>query len=162
MIDKKVLILIAVLIVVAILIVALSFVNISFGGRGDSFSALYDKMEERELGSLELVLPSSYVAGDVIKVRDKIIAIDASEYTTTFYFLYTGTQWINESSGSDFEVLQYYGGPIHVSNAVFGIHVSLDFSASFDVGDYISLQTTARISAGDPILAGNWVPIIED
>lgn len=164
MIDRKVLILIGALAVVAILILSLGFVNISFGGGGDSYTALFDKMEDRReemIGNPELVLGSEYTDDDIVRVRDTIIAITCyGGSQTTFYFMYTGTVWINEYAGTNFEVILNVG-EIRVQNSVFGITVNGNFTASFDVGDYVTLQTTVGESGDDLVLNRNWVVVLE-
>lgn len=157
MIDKKVIVLIGVLVVAALLIVVVSSVNFNFSsGSGSSFTALMDSMHETETGSLELVLPSTYLNNQEIKITDKIISIQSNGYSTTFYFVYTGTKWINESSGTSFDVLTHQGGHLLVRNAIFHVTLTGEFQDLYAVGGMITLKTSVRIDAGNPVLLGTW------
>jgi hypothetical protein len=159
MIDKRVIVLIGVLVVVAILVLAFSTMKIDFSSKsGKSFSELIDSMEEKIPGSLELVLPSTYTNNQQITITDRIVAMESTDYSTTFYFLYTGTKWANETTGTDFEILTYMGGNIHVRHAMFSITiVAVDLHAMYDIGDMITLKTSVKISGGKPVLSGTWV-----
>lgn len=161
MIDKKVIVLIGVLVVVALLVLAFSTIKLDFSSTsGSTFSSLFDKMEEKRAGSLELVLPSTYENGQQITITDKIVAMKSTDFSTTFYFLYTGTKWINETSGTDFEVVTYLGGNLHVRNAMFAITIlPVDLTSMYDVGDLITLKTSVKISGGKPVLSGSWMVI---
>jgi hypothetical protein len=159
MIDKKVLLLIGALVIVALVILAVSLVMPgSTRASGSSFSALFDKMENKTGTSSELVLPEeSYTAGQVITVTDRIIAMDVDDYhlSTTLYFIYEGSKWINENTGSSFDVLQDVE-KIRVKNSVFHLTLGTDLSVKYDVGGSISLQVGVTLSHGDLVLGHIW------
>lgn len=161
MIDKRVIVLIGVLVVAAVLILVVSTVNINFssGQRGISFTALIDTMQESEPGSSELVLADTYSNNQQITITDKIIAMKSTDYSTAFYFLYSGAVWVNETSGTNFDVITYQGEDLHVRNALFSVTVNGDIHALYDVGDMITLRTSVKMSGGHPVLSGIWVVI---
>lgn len=163
MIDKKVIILIGVLVVVALLVLVVSTMKLDFSGGqgGASFTALIDTMQETEPGSLELVLPDTYTSNQQITITDKIIAMRSTDYSTTFYFLYSGTVWINETSGTNFDVITYQGEDLHVRNALFSVTVNGDMHALYDIGDMITLKTSVKISGGNAMLSGTWVVVAD-
>jgi len=159
MIDKKIVILIGVLIVVAVIILALGFANIKLGGTpSDSFSALFDKMQKDDPNSTEvnLVLTSEFIAGQQIDVKDEIVSMSYNGFVTTFTFVYTGTAWENKTHGTDFEVKMNFGH-IGVQNAMFSVSLTGDFRPSYSPGDMISLRTTAVKSGDNLVLGQNWI-----
>lgn len=158
MIDKKVLLLIGALVVVAIIVLAVGLLAPSLNKpSGSSFSALFDKMVKKSNNSNDLVLsPSSYASGDKIIITDKIIAIKLlpGYQTTTLYFLYQGTEWINKSTGTSFDVLtDLY--PISVEGSSFSINIGSDLSVAYNVGSYITLQGTVFAANGHLVLGHN-------
>lgn len=159
MIDKKVLLLIGALVIVAVVTLAVSlFAPGSSHASGSSFSALFDKMENKTGEPTTLILPStSYSAGQVITVSDNIIAMDVDDYhlSTTLYFLYDGSVWVNENNGNSFEVKQDVES-IHVANSVFKLTLGTDLSVKYDVGGSISLQVSVVLSHGDLVLGHIW------
>jgi hypothetical protein len=162
MIDKKVLLLIGALIIVAVVVLAASMLSpASMRGGGSSFSALFDKMEVNSGTEADLVLPSTYVTGEVITVTDTVVSMEIinSGTTTRFYFDYVGTKWINETSGTDFFVVQD-ADKIVVAHAQFHIDVSGDYHLSVHVGGSLTLQTSVATHLGDQVLRHNWVPIL--
>ena len=164
MIDKKVLLLIAALIVVAVVVLAASMLSpASMRGGGDSFSALFDKMDKDTGTEMNLVLPSTYVTGEVITITDTVVAMELitpdSPTKTRFYFDYVGTKWVNETSGTDFSVVQD-AGKIEISHAQFYLEVSGDLHLSVHVGQSLTFQTTVASHLGDQVLRHNWVPVL--
>jgi len=162
MIDKKVLLLIGALVVVAVVVLAASMLNpASIRGGGSSFSALFDKMEINSGTEADLVLPSTYLTGEVITITDTVVAMEVinSGTATRFYFDYVGTKWVNETGGTDFSVVQD-AGKILVAHAQFHIDVSGDLHMSVHVGKSLTLQTTVASHLGDQVLRHNWVPVL--
>lgn len=157
MIDKKAMLIIVTLAVVAIVILAMALVVPSMSGpSSSSFSGLFDKMVEKNSGEKNLALPNAtYKAGDKIVVTDKIIAMRSHTYSTTLYFLYQGTKWVSETEGTSFHVLTE-GGYISVYGAMFSISIGTDLSVAFDIGDSITIQTTAEASDGAVVLGDSW------
>jgi len=162
MIDKKVLLLIGALVIVAVVVLAASMISpASIRGGGSSFSALFDKMEINTGTEADLVLPSTYLTGEVITITDTVVAMEVISHgtATRFYFNYVGTKWINETSGTDFSVVQDVS-KIQISHAQFHIDVSGDLHMSVHVGSSLTLQTTVASLFGDQVLRHNWVPIL--
>lgn len=164
MIDKKVLLLIGALVIVAVVVLAASMLSpASMRGGGSSFSALFDKMEVNSGTEADLVLPSTYVLGEVVTVTDTVVAMELitpdSPTKTRFYFDYVGTKWINETSGTDFNVVQD-AGKIEVIHAQFYLEVSGDLHLSVHVGQSMTFQTMVATHLGDQVLRHNWVPIL--
>jgi hypothetical protein len=162
MIDKKVLLLIVVLVIVAVVVLAASMLSpATIRGGGSSFSALFDKMEINSGTEADLVLPSTYMTGEVITITDTVASMEVrnSGSVTRFYFDYVGTKWVNETGGTDFSVVQDVG-KIEVSHAQFYIEVSGDLHMSAHVGKSLTLQTTVALYQGDQVLRHNWVPIL--
>lgn len=162
MIDKKVLLLIGALIIVAVVVLAASMLSpTSMRGGGSSFSALFDNMQVNSGTDSDLILPSTYLNGQVVTVTDTVVAMEIinSGTTTRFYFDYVGTKWINETSGTDFSVVMD-AGTIVVDHAQFHIDVSGDLHMSVHVGHSVTLQTTVATHLGDQVLRHNWVPIL--
>ena len=165
MIDKKVLLLIMALVVVAVVVLAASMLSpASMRGGGDSFSALFDKMEINSGTVSELVLPSTYVTGEVVTVTDTVVAmkvvnLGTSGAYTQFYFDYVGTKWVNETSGTDFKVVMD-ADKILVEHAQFHIDISGDYHLSVHVGKSLTLQTSVAAHLGDQVLRHNWVPVL--
>lgn len=157
MIDKKAMLIIVTLAVVAIMILAIALIAPSIGNpSGSSFSALFDKMVEKQAGEKDLVLPNTtYAAGTNIIVTDKIIAMSSSTHSTTLYFLYQGTKWASETEGTSFDVLTE-GGHISVHGALFAIWIGTDLSVAFDIGDSITIQTQTESSGGAIVLGDSW------
>jgi hypothetical protein len=161
MIDKKVLLLIVALVIVAVVVLAASMLSpATIRGGGSSFSALFDKMENSGTEA-DLVLPSTYMTGEVITITDTVASMEVrnSGSVTRFYFDYVGTKWVNETGGTDFSVVQDVG-KIEVSHAQFYIEVSGDLHMSAHVGKSLTLQTTVALYQGDQVLRHNWVPIL--
>jgi hypothetical protein len=162
MIDKKVLLLIGVLVIVAVVVLAASMLSpASIRGGGSSFSALFDKMEINAGTEADLILPSTYLTGQVVTITDTVVAMEVigSGTATKFYFDYVGTKWVNETSGTDFNVVQDVG-KITVGHAQFSIQLSGDLHMSVHVGKSLTLQTTVTTQFGDQVLRHNWVPIL--
>ena len=162
MIDKKVLLLIVALVVVAVVVLAASMLSpASIRGGGSSFSALFDNMELNSGTEADLVLPSTYVTGQAITITDTVVAMEVigSGTATKFYFDYVGTKWVNETSGTDFSVVQDVS-KIVVSHAQFFIQVSGDYHLSIHVGNSLTLQTSVASLHGDQVLRHNWVPVL--
>jgi len=162
MIDKKVLLLIVALVVVAVVVLAASMLSpASIRGGGSSFSALFDKMEINSGTVADLVLPSTYVTGEAITITDTVASMEIinSGTATRFYFDYVGTKWVNESSGTDFYVVQDVS-KIEVEHAQFYIQVSGDYHLSVHVGKSLTLQTSVASLHGDQVLKHNWVPVL--
>jgi len=157
MIDKKAMLIIGALAAVAIIILAIALISPSLGQpSGSSFSALFDKMVEKQSGEKNLVLPNTtYSAGQSIIVSDKIIAMDSDSHSTTLFFLYQGTKWASEADGTTFSVLTETGH-FHVYGAMFSIHIGTDLSVAFDVGDSITVQVQTKSSNGDVVLGDSW------
>jgi len=162
MIDKKVLLLIVALVVVAVVVLAASMMSpASIRGGGDSFSALFDKMEINSGTVADLVLPSTYLTGQAITITDTVASMEVigSGTATVFYFDYVGTKWVNETSGTDFFVVQDVS-KIVVAHAQFYIQVSGDYHLSVHVGKSLTLQTSVASLHGDQVLKHNWVPVL--
>jgi len=164
MIDKKVLLLIVALVVVAVVVLAASMLGpASIRGGGDSFSALFDNMEINSGTEADLVLPSTYLTGEVVTITDTVVAMELitpdSPTKTRFYFDYVGTKWVNETSGTDFSVVQD-AGKIEISHAQFYLEVSGDLHLSVHVGQSLTFQTTVASHLGDQVLRHNWVPVL--
>jgi hypothetical protein len=162
MIDKKVLLLIGALVIVAVVVLAASMLSpASIRGGGSSFSALFDKMEINSGTEADLVLPNTYLTGEVITITDTVVAMEIinSGTTTRFYFDYVGTKWVNETSGTDFSVVQD-ANKIEVAHAQFHIDVSGDYHLSVHVGKSLTLQTSVASHLGDLVLKHNWVPVL--
>jgi hypothetical protein len=162
MIDKKVLLLMVALVVVAVVVLAASMLSpASIRGGGSSFSALFDKMEIKNGTVADLVLPSTYVTGEAITITDTVVSMKVinSGTATQFTFNYEGTKWVNETSGTDFNVVQVVG-KIEVRNAQFSIQVSGDYHLSVHVGKSLTLQTSVASQFGDMVLKHNWVPVL--
>lgn len=162
MIDKKVLLLIVALVVVAVVVLAASMLSpASIRGGGSSFSALFDKMEMNSGTVADLVLPSTYVTGEAITITDTVASMEVinSGTATRFYFDYVGTKWVNESSGTDFYVVQDVS-KIEIAHAQFYIQVSGDYHLSVHVGKSLTLQTSVASLHGDQVLKHNWVPVL--
>ena len=158
MIEKKTLLLVGVLAIVAILVLAVGLIGPSIGGTGgSSFSVLFDKMTTKSNDTNALVIPNgTYKAGDTIKVTDKIVAIDShNAQSTTLYFLYQGSKWVDETDGTSFNVMTD-GGEISVVGAMFQIHMGTDLSVAFDVGDTITIQTQVVSHDGNLVLSHDW------
>lgn len=159
MIDKKIVVIIGILVVVALVVLALGFVNIKFGAPGGSFSALFDKMQKEDANSthIMLVLPSDYTVGQQIDIRDEIVSMTYDGWNTYFTFVYSGTKWVNETGGTDFDVLYKSGASIGVHDAMFTLHLSGDHRPSYSPGDLISLRTTAAARSGHVVLDPSWI-----
>jgi hypothetical protein len=158
MIEKKTLLIIAVLAVVAILVLAIGLIGPAISSGGSGFTALFDKMTNKSNLTHTLVIQNgTYKAGDAIKVTDKIIAIDThNSQSTTLYFLYQGTKWADETDGTSFNVMTD-DGAISVEGAMFHIHIGTDLSVAFNVGNSITLQTQAVSDSGNLVLGHDWV-----
>jgi len=142
MIDKRALTVIGVLIILAFAVLIVALISPSFGGGGSSFSALFDRLERDNASSELLVLPADEFEEDQeITVKDKIISMRVHGDDTYFAFVYTGNDWVNETGGTEFVVPDGRYN-IVVEAALFEIRVDGKYSASFDVGDTITLQTT--------------------
>jgi len=162
MIDKKVLLLIGALVIVAVVVLAASMLSpASMRGGGSSFSALFDQMEINSGTESDLVLPSTYVAGEVVTITDTVVSMEVinSGTTTRFYFDYVGTKWVNETSGTDFQVVMD-AGKIEIDHAQFHIDISGDYHLSIHVGKSLTLQTSVAVHLGDTVLKHNWVPVL--
>lgn len=143
MINKRVLTVIGVLIILAFAVLIVALASPSFGGGGSSFSALFDRLERDNISSELLMLPTDEFEEDQkITVNDKIISMRIHGADTYFVFVYRGDKWVNETGGTYFVVPtdSYHG--IYVNGAWFEVRVDGRYSASFDVGDTITLQTT--------------------
>jgi hypothetical protein len=166
MIDKKVLLLIGALVVVAVVVLAVSLIGPSGSHvSGSSFSALFDKMEKRAGTTADLVLPSSYTNGEVVTVTDTVVAReldihDGNVKSTTLFFNYEGTKWINETSATTFNVLTNLED-IKVVHAAFSIQLNGDWSGTISVGEDVTLQTVVTVLPGGVlVLKNSWVPVL--
>lgn len=164
MIDKKVLLLVSGLIVVAMVVLAVTLISpaTTRGGGGSSFTALFDNMERKSVGSSDLVLPSTYITGQAVLVTDTIMAMEIKDLglTTRMWFTYVGDTWANETAGTDFNVLEDTG-KIVVDHAMFYIDVSGDWHLSLDVGKAVTLQSVVKTSNDNhQVLGRTWVIIL--
>lgn len=142
MIDKRALTVIGVLIILAFAVLIFALASPSFGGGGSSFTALFDRLERDNASSELLVLPADEFEEDQeITVDDKIISMRIHGGDTYFVFVYRGDKWVNETGGTNF-IVPDDRYDINVGGACFEIRVDGRYSASFDVGDTITLQTT--------------------
>ena len=158
MIEKRTLLIVVVLAVVAILVLAIGLIGPAISSGGSGFTSLFDKMTTKGNLTHTLVIQNgTYKAGDTIKVTDKIIAIEThNTQSTTLYFLYQGTKWVDEADGTSFHVLTD-GGAISVEGALFHIHIGTDLSVAFNVGNSITLQSQVVSDSGYLVLGQDWV-----
>jgi len=170
MVDKKILTMIGALLVIAVIVIAIVAMRPSFGGGEDSFSDLFDKLDEGNWtvheSYMPLVLSSEFEDGQEIIVEDRIIAMEGED-ATRFYFLYTGDKWVDEEEGTDFAVPtdatpyhQYDFGYIGVSDGVFSIQFNEKYTASFDVGDSIRMTTKVVSEEGVLVFDHDWEILI--
>ncbi|HDP96933.1 MAG TPA: hypothetical protein ENN25_04480 [Euryarchaeota archaeon] len=159
MVDKKVLWVIAALLIIALMVFAVAMIRPSFGGGGQSFSELFDKLEMENTTTRMLILGDAFVEDQEVVVKDKIVSMRTDGSTTYFYFIYTGNKWVDESSGTTFHVSDD-GGDINVNNAFFSIRINGIYTSSFDVGDEVKLKTTVVMDDDVLVFDHSWEVLI--
>lgn len=159
MVDKKVLWVIAALLIIALMVLAVAMIRPSFGGGGQSFSELFDKLEMENTSTRNLVLGEDFVEDQEIVIEDKIVSMRTHGSNTYFYFIYTGDKWADEESGTNFQV-PLDSGEIDVNNAYFYISVSGIYTSSFNVGDSVTIKTTVVMEDDIKTIDRSWEVLV--
>jgi hypothetical protein len=169
--DKKILAIMVTLVVVAALVVAVVMIAAGGFGRAGGFTTLFDKLENNDNDeyNMDLTLPTSWDAGDKMKVTDVIVDMTYDKvvfgstwvYQTTLYFVYVGEKWHNDTEGTSFNVPVSLAGGIywlHVRSGAFHLSVSsaTDLSAKYDIGDSITLETTIAMNGLGMLSFSDW------
>jgi hypothetical protein len=164
--DRKIIAVMVTLVVVALVVVAvIALAAGGFGGRAGGFTTLFDKLENPggEIHDQQLVLPSSWHAGDPIAVSDKIVDMYYEEvsgelpyYRTTLFFVYAGEKWNDPLEGTTFYV-PATNGLVMVNHGLFHITVISgdNISESFGVGDVVQLNCKVVV-VGMTLAFGEW------
>ena len=168
--EKKIIAIMVSLLIVAALVVA--SVLIAAGGiqRAGGFTSLFDKLENPDPAAedIELRMPSGWSVGDKKTVSDTIVDMSyyrqtvgqTSVYITTLWFVYLGDKWNDPLSGTYFSVPDSSGdGWMYIDHGMFYLRVSsaTNLSASYDIGDVITVETMLVMNNNAMTAFGDWV-----